>query len=435
MNTIEDRIRAAARAAAGTVPPDSVPPLELPAERPRRFRGRHPGARSPGATWAARLAPAAAALAVVTVVISVLAVSRIGTRPPAGTSTASSGLGGPAGPPAGSYVASGQVPRYYVTVTASGGPDSSPSSAEVRATVSGKTLATIAPAGAGRTIVAVTAAADDRTFVLAEQAWARGSGDQWRQAIAFYRVRLSPAGRPGPVSRLPMPISVPAGDMMTGLALSPDGTKLAIAIQLGSDIQGIGLYQVGGGKVRFWSGRGGTIGAPFATRSLSWPASQRALAFNWRAGQSMSVRLLDLGTAGGGLLTHSRPAMTLSNPAGTGQTLYACPGNSIISPDGSAVVCPAAQITSLSPNGLRYSTGFAEFSAATGRVARILGHWPTGEPTGPQVMDVLWSDASGRVLIGVIRAAGRPWVGVISGNEFTPLNVRWIPAAPDFGTW
>ena len=37
MNTIEERIRAAARAAADTVEPDSVPPLGLPAARPRRF--------------------------------------------------------------------------------------------------------------------------------------------------------------------------------------------------------------------------------------------------------------------------------------------------------------------------------------------------------------------------------------------------------------
>ena len=36
MNLIEDRIRAAARAAAETVAPDSVPPLELPTARPRR---------------------------------------------------------------------------------------------------------------------------------------------------------------------------------------------------------------------------------------------------------------------------------------------------------------------------------------------------------------------------------------------------------------
>ena len=40
MNLIEDRIRAAARAAAETVAPYSVPPLELPAEHPRGYGWR-----------------------------------------------------------------------------------------------------------------------------------------------------------------------------------------------------------------------------------------------------------------------------------------------------------------------------------------------------------------------------------------------------------
>ena len=40
MNLIEDRIRAAARAAAETVAPDSVPSLELPAEHPRGYGWR-----------------------------------------------------------------------------------------------------------------------------------------------------------------------------------------------------------------------------------------------------------------------------------------------------------------------------------------------------------------------------------------------------------
>jgi RNA polymerase sigma-70 factor (sigma-E family) len=45
----------------------------------------------------------------------------------------------------------------------------------------------------------------------------------------------------------------------------------------------------------------------------------------------------------------------------------------------------------------------------------------------------------GQVLIGVINAGGRNWVGVISGNKFTPLNARWALSMTqglnDFGTW
>jgi len=95
MNLIEDRIRAAARAAAETVAPYSVPPLELPAEHPR------------GDGWRRRwLVPAAAAAAVV-IVIAVTALT-VGpgtrTRAPGGAVT------GPMlpGPSLASYVSSGR---------------------------------------------------------------------------------------------------------------------------------------------------------------------------------------------------------------------------------------------------------------------------------------------------------------------------------------
>jgi hypothetical protein len=50
MNTpeVEERVRAATRAAGDTVAPDSVPPLRLRSRRPFRFRA---------STWARWLAP------------------------------------------------------------------------------------------------------------------------------------------------------------------------------------------------------------------------------------------------------------------------------------------------------------------------------------------------------------------------------------------
>jgi hypothetical protein len=120
-----------------------------------------------------------------------------------------------------------------------------------------------------------------------------------------------------------------------------------------------------------------------------------------------------------------------------GQTLYECPENMIITPDGSAIVCPSGQIMKIAKNGtITYSTGFPEFSTATGRVTRFVGHWPASKQHNPSVVDVLWSDASGRVLIGVIMSpTDRYWVGVISGNKFTQLNAQWTLSAYDFGAW
>jgi hypothetical protein len=295
----------------------------------------------------------------------------------------------------------------------------------VHLTLSGAAVATIRPSLAGGTVVAVTAAGDDRAFVLAEQG-------QDRKAVTFYQVRLGSSGRPSAPARLPM--SVADGKAMTGLALSPDGTKLAIAVAPGGGVQQVRLYPIHGGAGRTWSATGGTIGEHFATWSLSWPASQRTLAFNWSAGQTTSVRLLNLGTAGGSLLAASRPAVTLAKTAEMGQTLYQCPVMTI-TPDGSAIVCPSSTITDIAKNGtITYSTGFPEFSVTTGRLIRITGHWPR-KHNDPFVYDMLWSGASGQVLIGMIHSAGRDWVGVISGNRFTPLNVPSSLGTYAFVTW
>jgi hypothetical protein len=58
----------------------------------------------------------------------------------------------------------------------------------------------------------------------------------------------------------------------------------------------------------------------------------------------------------------------------------------------------------------------------------------------PNVVGVLWSNASGSVLIGVIPGGGRGRIGVISGNSFTPLpaavSAASAAAADDqSGTW
>jgi hypothetical protein len=79
-------------------------------------------------------------------------------------------------------------------------------------------------------------------------------------------------------------------------------------------------------------------------------------------------------------------------------------------------------------------TGFFEFSVTTGKATRILGYWRFGR-VGALSVDVLWSNASGSVLIGVIPDAGSGRVGVISGNEFTPLSMSPASASPFLNTW
>jgi hypothetical protein len=512
MNALEDRVRAATRAAADTVLPDGVPPLRLPSAEAAGDGRWHSWFVSP---WARRLAPLAAALAVVAVAVAMVFVGRTAREPASGPG---SGMTSPgpmtAGLAASSYVASGQVPRYYVSIESRGNPNFNPSYAVVRATVTGAALATIQPPAAHGTVVAVTAAADDRTFVLDEQPFvATGINvNQGFELRTFYLVRLGASGRPGLPVRLP--VTVPGGEMMTGFALSPDGSKLAIAVQPDNvknqpDLQQVIVYTLATGAVKTWSAEG-TIGfGPDDARSLSWARDERTLAFFWAAagpGVHTSVRLLDTKTGGGSLLADSRQAVPLVNqslpflvptavssptaspyesapapasgasshaptavsssasapaaasvgptpvpsatvpyiaPSGGAAPSLACQEDSIITPDGSLIVCGAMTTLKTTENTshggfslLRdLETGFVEYSTATGKLTHILGHWTFDNETSDSV-EVLWSNATGSVLIGVIPSAnGYGRVGVISGNEFTPLSAQAASVSPLSGTW
>jgi hypothetical protein len=492
MNTleIEDRVRAATRAAADTVAPDSVPPLRLTPERrfrsrfgsrfgPRfgsrfgsRFRARE-GSRALASAWARRLAPLAAAVAVVAVAIVMVTVSRTVDHGTGGTAATSASAGpGPVrtGPAVSSYVVSGAVPRYYVSIDSRGNPNFNPSYAVVRATATGSATETVA-AAADHTVVAVTAAADDRTFILDEQPWVSASpnANQSFEPRSFVKLSLGPDGRV--LSLAALPLSVPAGQLMTGFALSPDGTKLAIAVQPNNnrrepDLTEVKVVTLATGATLTWTANG-TIGfGPDDARSLSWTDNERTLAFDWAAsgaGVHTGVWLLNLDTGGGSLLADSREAVTLVNQASLGPaplpssttvpvirpastsgeqpaTPPTCQEDSIITPDGSAIVCGAiaALNETVKPNGAGLQRGaeteFFEYSAASGKVARVLGHWTFGS-VGALSVEVLWSNGSGSVLVGVIPDSGGGRVGVISGNEFTPLPATVASASALSGTW
>jgi hypothetical protein len=448
MNTIEDRIRAAANAAADTVPPDGVPPLRLPPELgSRRSRSARGG-------WARRLTPLAAAVAVVVVVVSVVGIGRT-MHSPAGRAPAATAGPGPvvAGPPISSYVTSGQVPPYYVSLI-SRDPTYYPYYAVVKATVSGKTLATIQPSVAHGSILAVTAEADGRTFVLDEQ---RFGDSQPFDTRTFYEFRLSSSGQPGPLTRLPM--TVPNGQLLTGMALSPDGSKLAITVEPDNNkkepnLTTVSVYTLATGTVRTWTGNG-TIGTGADdARSLSWTADGRTLAFDWQdavgtrvgvaAGTPTRVWLLDLGARGTNLIADSRQAVSLLPQPFPGEPSAAvpprpmCQQDSIITPDGSTVVCSAiaAVAPKITAGDLKRGavTNYREYSAATGKLVRVLGDW-TFRSVGAIAVNVLWSNASGSVLIGVIPDAGFGRAGVIRGNTFTPLPAQAVSAPILAGTW
>ncbi len=388
-------------------------------------------------------------MAVLVVIIAVVSIGR--SLHPSSAGPVPAAAPGPvtAGPPISSYVASGQVPRYYVAIkTRIGDPSLSPGYAVVAETASGKTLATIQPSVPHGTILAVTAAADDRTFVLDEERWSTNAASLDDGARTFYEFRLNSSGRPGPLTRLPM--SVPNGYQLDGLALSPDGGKLAVALEPATNTRPVlsivKVYTLATGAVRTWTGHGGSIGSGTDdARSLSWTSDGQTLAFDWSAnsgviqGGAGGVRLLRVDAADSNLLTAGPPAVPAGHPSPQSRP-PACNMDLIITPDGSKIVCGAIQIQIRGGVLLSSVTQFREYSTATGQVTPILGFWKF-HSVSPNIVGVLWSNASGSVLIGVIPGGGHGRIGVISGNSFTPLPAAAISAASvaaaddQSGTW
>jgi len=240
------------------------------------------------------------------------------------------------------------VPAYYAALAADGNPNFVPSHAVVRSKASGRVLATIRPPAHG-TFVAVTAAASDRTFVLGEQPWATGNASQTFEPETFYLLTLGKSGTVKGIKRLPGVPVQPQGSMVTGLALSPNGHKLAVAFQpahLTQEKMGIRIYSIPSGAARTWFA-GGTIGmSPDDSGAISWTADGRRLAFDWIDITAVTVRLLNTSARGGSLLADSRVAvvvrtLTPPTPSPVRQPL-SCQTDQIISPDGSVIVCGAS---------------------------------------------------------------------------------------------
>jgi hypothetical protein len=438
MNVSEDEVRAATRAAAAVITDDTVPPLRLeesltsyePARRTRRG-------------WMAPVAAAAAVALVVgggTILGSRLASSgharsgRSSTRTTFGTS----GVPGvtPGLSPS-AYVRAGIVPPYYVTLANS--------YAAVHATATGATLARIPT---HTPFVGVASAADDRTFVLDAQRSIMGPTVQWPGQPAFSLLRLSASGAEQSLTPLTVP-ALPAGSAVTGLALSADGSKLAIEVDSGTwnhlGLQEIMIDTLATGATHVWSTTGsadavdpgGFTGSGVdGSQTISWTADSSTLAFDWRTGApEVGVRLLDTTASGDNLIADSRLAVVESTSGPDRRTasrskdhVSQCVTDGLITPDGSSIVCGyattigSAVATQGHPGSVSSSTsGYIQYSTRTGKVSRVFGvfGFPGQGPGGDN--SLYWTDATGKTLIGGVSTRGGIRVGVISGETFTPL--------------
>jgi hypothetical protein len=300
VNRTQERAVAAMRAIGDTV--TGAPPLP-PLPRAGTFRARRRGAAD-GRTWRGWLVPAAAAVAMLAIAVSLVVVRSLVRGSAPATPAASA------------------VPRYYVTLSRGivgwyandpGTASETPNAVIVGSTATGKRLATV-PAPKGLTFNVVAGAADDRTFVVGAIS-SSAKEDRLGRPETWYLLRLSPgSAHVARLTRLPISRSLD----LTGVALSPDGSTLAVsAVRLLGPpaIPATGWPQLavlslvpGKALLRQWSATSGeiTTSAPTAkyvpeglnedalSSALRWSADGRQLAFAWNGKQ---IRLLDLGSA------------------------------------------------------------------------------------------------------------------------------------------
>lgn len=237
---------------------------------------------------------------------------------------------------------------------------------------------------------------------------------------SWYLLRIAPGtDHPARLTRLPVP-ATPADAVVYGMALSPDGSELAVASQQLDPATGpdqLRIYSVDtGALLRTWSGPDTGLN----TDALSWTADGRTLPFGYGAG----VRMLDVTRPGRDLIADSRLAFA-QGPQDQPQHLCV---DLVVTPGGKTVVCSAitfAVRSRAAPKGTLAWNGveFLEYSTATGKLTHTLYRYQANySDASADFNAVLWSSASGDTLVVCLNIPHHPLVGIVTQGTFTRLS-------------
>jgi hypothetical protein len=380
MPGLEEALREELKRVAERVQPSQLRPLQAPV-RTRRGRRRGSYGRAwpdrgwpdgswpdgswpdrswqgrswQGRSWQGRLLPFAAGAAVLAI-IAVAALLTGGTGP------------APAGRPATPAVS---LPRFYVTIVLGTYLNFvTPAQAVVRDSSTGKTTGAVTLPPSVFPLnddVFVAAVANDRSFIIAAD---KSSGNS--RAIRLFRLNISSDGRPLPLTELPE-IS-PAG--ITGMAVSPDGSMLAISLadddSPGGDFVpygGIEVVNLATGQTRSWYARGDLH---YFAAAPTWVDGDQKIAFTWWHSLPASdavtlagVRQLDTALPGGNLLDAPLTPVATANDAIE---------SAAIAPDGRDLVATACRATAPAEaegQGVAVIAQTVELAAEGGRLQQV----------------------------------------------------------------
>jgi hypothetical protein len=407
MSALEDEIRDTLRSEAARL--REVRPLQLPpaaaAHEPQAV------SRASWVRWLRVWQGPAVAVAVVTLVAGTLVILKSlrnepATDPVASTSPVESSTS----------AADGAAPRYYVEL---GWARSAKSWAIIVGDrQAGKTIATF-PLPKGGTLfnAGVSGAADDRTFVVSAAPSSGVTGPP-----TWYLVRIFP-GSADPVRITKLSIEFPANEGVREIALSGDGTEVAVVSMTGNAAfkDGVPLtlrvYSVATGRLRHsWSaGISATAGNPEPIADLSWVGdSTVGFAVTYSPEVRETVRTLDVSKTGTNLLADSRLVWSQYVPAaphGTRNAPHAC-DTPFLAGNGQAVVCGNS---TYSPGDKRLSAVWLAYPLATPTRPRVIGS--VQEPVSVSgfngKISVDWTNASGTEVIG----SWNPSVQVVDHGE------------------
>lgn len=407
MSPLEEDIRDSLRAEAERL---SEPrPLVLPPAAARRWQRRALAASAPRwqRPWQAPVMAAAAIVVVAAALVTVKLLQNGSVVPPTSS--------GPV--PASSAGAAADVtPRYYVRTAWGTAPGQRPSQRKFAIWVgdlqTGQTLGSydlpkLDGKGGNAFVWAASGAADDRTFAVSA-----GSFQFAQHAVPgparFYLFKVFP-GSANPVRVTPLALqATPATAVATqviSIALSADGTQLAVLSDDGKSV-GLGAYSVATGRrLHFWSAaisRGNRGNTPVT--DLSWVGDGTvAFAFIQAPHVRQDVRTLDVNAAGTSLLANGRVVWSQYVPPPAGGkygkgTPQTC-ATPFLTGDGRTVVCAASS-----------------YSASDKRLSALWLAYPLGPPDRPRVLGrvqvprnvkdfavpntVEWTNSSGTEVIG-----------------------------------
>jgi hypothetical protein len=325
-----------------------------------------------------------------------------------------------------------EIPRYYVTISE----DVRRLQAVVRDSASGRETGAVAiPSADHPGVASITAAADGRSFIIG----AYVGGAEYTFDYRLFRLRISAAGRPAALSELQV-IPLPRGTGVEGMALSPDGTRLAISLQYQEPSMdsipygGMEVVDLATRATRTWT-------APRADYFYwpgppSWADGDTMIAFTWWhsigpagmiSASSTEVRELDIGAAGSDLID----SRVIVRPGRFGDLESA-----MITPDGKRVIAGVYQDEPAS--GGQRGTMMAriiEFTPGTGRVVAVprtqTAHYAGWDERTTLIgsTQVLALDAAGEQALVQCFQLGRLGIGLVA-PAYPPTRLGQFTALP-----